>query len=175
MNCPACNHTLTVKTVDNVTAEVCRDGCGGVWFDWYELKKVDEPHEKTGEAFLDIERNPDIKVDTGSQRKCPKCTDTVMMRHFFTTKLLVPVDECPKCGGFWLDTGELKAIRELFDSAEDKDKAAEAYVAQNFDKAMLAADDKHRKDIEKFKASAKALRYLYPSYWIPGKQPSAMF
>jgi uncharacterized protein len=32
-------------TVQGITLEVCRGGCGGIWFDRYELMKVDESRE----------------------------------------------------------------------------------------------------------------------------------
>jgi Zn-finger nucleic acid-binding protein len=32
-------------------------------------------------------------------------------RHFFSAKRRIEVDECPNCGGYWLDAGELAQIR----------------------------------------------------------------
>jgi Zn-finger nucleic acid-binding protein len=32
-------------------------------------------------------------------------------RHFFSAKRRVEVDQCPNCGGYWLDAGELNQIR----------------------------------------------------------------
>ena len=34
-----------------------------------------------------------------------------LKRHFFSAKKRVEVDQCPNCGGYWLDAGELEAIR----------------------------------------------------------------
>ncbi len=42
MKCPACGNALTEKTVDPITLDVCQGGCGGIWFDNFELQKVDE-------------------------------------------------------------------------------------------------------------------------------------
>jgi uncharacterized protein len=47
-------------TVGSVTVDACRGGCGGLWFDRYELMKVDEADESAGEELLDIERDPAI-------------------------------------------------------------------------------------------------------------------
>ena len=38
------------------------------------------------------------------------------MRHFYSAKRAVAVDECPTCAGTWLDGGELEQIRNEYDS-----------------------------------------------------------
>jgi hypothetical protein len=118
MNCPACGNTLQEITVSDVAVDVCNGGCGGIWFDNYELAKFDEPHESAPE-LLDMERDDSITVDHTERLNCPKCSDVVMMRHFSSVKKEVEVDECPACGGFWLDAGELGSIRSLFDTEEE--------------------------------------------------------
>jgi len=55
MNCPACNRELKEKPVSGIKVDVCENGCGGIWFDNFELKKVDEKHEAIGEDLLKIE------------------------------------------------------------------------------------------------------------------------
>jgi hypothetical protein len=50
-------------TVEGISLDVCRGGCGGIWFDRYELMKVDESRESAGKALLDIERDPGVVVD----------------------------------------------------------------------------------------------------------------
>jgi hypothetical protein len=114
-------------TVKDVTADVCKGGCGGIWFDNFELRKFDEPHESAGQALLQVEKNPDVRVDHGQKRNCPKCQDLVMMRHFFSVKRQVEIDECPGCAGIWLDYGELGQIRSQFASEREREQAAEEY------------------------------------------------
>ena len=58
MDCPVCGRTLGRRTVGGLRVDVCEGGCGGIWFDQFELKKVDESSESAGEALLDIERDP---------------------------------------------------------------------------------------------------------------------
>jgi uncharacterized protein len=60
MKCPVCGNRLTQMTAGSVTVDACRGGCGGLWFDRYELMKVDEADESAGEELLDIERDPAI-------------------------------------------------------------------------------------------------------------------
>ena len=175
MNCPACDHQLTTKTVHNLTVDVCERGCGGIWFDWFELQKVDEPNEKAGELLLNIEKDPRITVQIQKNRKCPRCTDVVMMRHFFSTQMTVPVDECPKCGGFWLDAGELKSIRKQFASTEDREKAAHDFIEARFGPELKARKQAIEKKSAKIDKAAAAFKFLYPSAWIPGKQDWGAF
>ena len=130
MKCPACGNALQKMIIGEVSVDVCRGGCGGIWFDNHELRKFDEPHDAAGEALLDIEKNENVHVDFRKKRKCPKCDNLVMMRHFSSVKRQVEIDECPRCGGVWLDYGELGTIRSLYPSHEEREKAAEEYFRE---------------------------------------------
>ena len=127
MICPACQNTLTTQDVAGITVDVCRDGCGGIWFDHFELSKVDEQHEHAGEALMDIPRRADIRIDPQAKRPCPRCDGVIMMQHFFSIKRRVVVDECAECGGLWLDAGELAEIRGLFPDSAARQAATTAY------------------------------------------------
>ena len=132
MNCPACTHALTPLTVGDLTVDACEGGCGGIFFDHYELRKVDEPSETLGDQLLDIQRDPSVVVDPDKRYGCPKCTDdVVMMRHFWSVKREVTIDECPECGGIFLDAGELGRIRSEFTSAAAKEAAADEFFHDN--------------------------------------------
>ena len=133
MKCPACGNTLTEKTIGGVPLDVCEGGCGGVWFDWFELQKFDESHEHAGEELLSISRDENVVIDHEQKRNCPRCGDIVMMQHFFSPKMEVEVDECPKCGGYWLDTGELHHIRDQFADNTERDEATRAHFTELFD------------------------------------------
>jgi Zn-finger nucleic acid-binding protein len=111
MKCPACFNSLTEVQIGAVAVDICRGGCGGIWFDPFELQRVDEQHEAAGEGMLEIERDPSVVADFTRKRECPRCADVKLNRHFFSPKRKVQVDECPNCGGYWLDAGELAAIR----------------------------------------------------------------
>jgi uncharacterized protein len=112
MKCPACFNPLSSVTLGRLTVDVCRGGCGGTWFDAFELLQVDEPDESAGEWLVRIERDPRLQVDFSRKRSCPKCDGVKLMRHYFSPKRRVEVDECPGCGGYWLDAGELEKIRD---------------------------------------------------------------
>jgi len=175
MDCPACGNGLKEATVGDVTVDICQGGCGGIWFDNQELKKVDEQHESAGEALLDVERNPDVNVDLQAKRPCPKCDSVIMMKHFVSTKREVEVDECAACGGIWLDAGELRAIREQFATDEERTKAAREYFSDVFKDEIKAERKKSENELAGMRRVASALRFICPSYYIPGKQDGAAF
>ena len=112
MKCPACDRELAPIQVGAVEVDVCEGGCGGVWFDAFELKKVDEQHEAAGEHLLQIRRDPGIRADAARKRGCPRCEGIKLKRHAFSRTSRVEVDHCPNCAGYWLDAGELEKIRD---------------------------------------------------------------
>lgn len=175
MECPVCGNGLTQMTAAGVTVDVCKGGCGGLWFDRYELKNVDEAGESAGEALLYIERDPDRKVDLSKRLDCPKGDDVVMMRHFFSARRGVTVDECPACGGHWLDPGELATIRTEYASQEERERAAAEYFSELFDSELAAAHAETEEDLARARKISHAFRFISPSYYIPGEQQWGAF
>ncbi len=72
------------------------DGRRGIWFDRYELMRVDESQESAGEELLSIERDPNLSVVRTKRLRCPKGDDAVMARHFFSAKRWVTGDDRPE-------------------------------------------------------------------------------
>ena len=137
MKCPACFHQLTEIQVGDLRVDVCQRGCGGIWFDAFELQRVDDTDEPAGDPLLQIQRDGRLRIDPGRKRECPRCLGVKLHRHFFSAKRRVEVDQCPNCGGYWLDAGELEQIRN------EKTETAQA-------------DQVHQ-----FTMSAETIRYLY--------------
>jgi uncharacterized protein len=127
MNCPACALTLAPLKLEGLAVDVCRNGCGGIWFDNFELRQVDEPHEKLGEALADLTGDPGAVV-LREKRPCPKCAGITMLQHQFSREKPVTVDECPNCGGVWLDGGELAEIRRPTETQADRRKATQEFI-----------------------------------------------
>lgn len=95
--------------------------CNGLWFDGGELEQV-------------LGRRPPAKLDPlETSRKCPSCT--VPMRAAEVGGLRV--EFCLKCGGVFLDDGELRAInggqqvRIQADATKQAVGRAEAQVQQD--------------------------------------------
>ena len=137
LHCPVCARRLTQLTIAGVDVDVCRAGCGGIWFDNFELQTFDEAHESAGEELLNVPFDPLVRVDHRKRRQCPKCKDMPMRRHFYTRFRQVEVDSCPNCGGYWLDCGELGKIRNAAKTAQELKRIAREY-ANAFVKPELA-------------------------------------
>lgn len=129
MQCPACSNPLTAIHVGALKVDVCQGGCGGIWFDVFELQRVDEENEAAGERLLHIRRGAHMRVDTAHKRDCPRCPGIKLRRHLFNPKSRVEVDECPACGGYWLDHGELAAIRDEQSRTAHAEEVAAASVS----------------------------------------------
>ncbi|MFO7609965.1 MAG: zf-TFIIB domain-containing protein [Candidatus Krumholzibacteriia bacterium] len=170
MKCPACGHGMTETTASGIKADVCAGGCGGVWFDWLELKQVDERHEAAGEELLHAARDPHVQVDHAGKRHCPRCEGVVMMRHFASVKREIEVDECARCGGFFLDHGELNRLRDQYATEDERQQAAESLFAELFDAGLEDLHDLSEEQAERSRAFTRIFRFLLPSYWLPGKQ-----
>jgi Zn-finger nucleic acid-binding protein len=161
--------------VGGITVDICPGGCGGIWFDWLEIKKFDEPHEEAGTELLDIERNPTVSRDRSKRLSCPKCDDTIMMRHFFSVNREVEVDECPGCAGFWLDCGELGQIRSQFPSEAARKEAAAKYFDDVFGDRLAEMGRESAEKTEKVQRIVNMFKYICPSHYIPGKQEWGAF
>lgn len=175
MKCPACDCNMEEVVIKDIAVDVCKQGCGGLWFDKFELQKVDEPHESAGESLLQISMERKVVTDHSVKRKCPKCEDIILMRHFFSVKKEVEVDECPNCGGFWLDYGELGQIRSQYSSEEERKRAAEEYFENIFGDELNRMQKESQDKLEKAKKIAGMFRFICPSYYIPGKQDWGAF
>jgi len=175
MKCPACAQTMVATKVGEITVDVCKNGCGGIWFDPHELKQVDERHEAAGEVLLSYKKQPGVMVDHTQPRACPKCEGVTMLKHFMSIKHAVEVDECATCGGYWLDAGELKQIREQFSSEADREKAAGIYFSDTFGEELQKMRDENQEKARRADRIINLFRFLCPSYYLPGKQKWGAF
>jgi uncharacterized protein len=175
MNCPVCANTLSEIDAGGIRVDVCQDGCGGTWFDWLELQRVDEPDENVAESLLAVPRDYIAELTGDRQHQCPRCEGQPLARHFFSVKREVEVDECPACGGFWLDAGELSAIRNLFDSEDSARKAAREIFGELVDENGAEVRAESRERLDKSRRIAQLFRFICPSYYIPGRQKWGAF
>ena len=131
MKCPACANYLTPYYANPITLDVCAKGCGGIWFDAFELQKMDEVHEPVREELINLRPKKELpEAQLTAKRVCPKCEGIVMMRHFYSPLKKVMVDECPNCGGFWLDAGELAGLREETKLEKERKRATQVRLSQ---------------------------------------------
>jgi Zn-finger nucleic acid-binding protein len=169
MQCPACGNAMTEMTVGSVKVNACKGGCGGLWFDEWAFKKIEEPEQSAGEDLLNVPQNPAVKVDPEKRRKCPKDTDIVMMRHFWSVDHQVTVDECPKCAGLFLDPGKLADIRNAHENDAQRHAAAKKYFREMFDNQLAGMLKTDKAKLESARKVARVFKYIAPSYYKAGK------
>jgi len=142
MKCPACFNELTEITIGGVTLDACEGGCAGIWFDAFELQRVDEQREVAGDQVLHLQRDLALKVDFQRKRACPRCEGIKLKRQLFNPQVRVEVDLCPQCAGYWLDAGELEKIRA------DKELARKSKAAAGAGLSMEAIRFLYRQKLE---------------------------
>ncbi len=157
---------MTQRDFGGVTVEVCADGCKGIWFDWFELSKLDEKNEGVGQALQDALQYPRVNDANRGQLNCPKCHEP-MHRHVYQHDKQVAIDECYDCGGFFLDSGELVEIRDNHMSQEEEDAYAQKLIDN--DPGYQAGLKDLAKDQLRAAAIAHFTRFLRVSYYMTGR------
>jgi uncharacterized protein len=175
MKCPNCGITLRQVRAAGVVLDVCRDGCAGIWFDRFELEKFDEPHERVGEVLAKLKPKKRFVPEPGGKRDCPKCAGLPMLRHLHSPTSNVVVDECPACGGFWLDPGELATIRGEFRTDKERRLAADKYVTDLLHTHLHEMAKESRERADKAARIARMLCFICPSYYFPDRIKGGAF
>ena len=117
LECPRCAAALVRVRIGGVDTDVC-EHCGGLWLDRHELARFDRPDAAFGDALVaHLQQVPTMLVDHTVRLRCPHHRDVVMLRRPYAAQVHVEIDECPQCGGHWLDTDELARIRESLGEA----------------------------------------------------------
>ena len=103
--CPACKKEMVLTKNHGVSTRSCST-CGGVWLSKGELNAILHPEDWDVE-FCTTEHGADAPP---SGKKCPECPNTDLRKGNFIEYSNIAIDYCPKCGGIWLDRGELDDI-----------------------------------------------------------------
>ena len=113
MECPSYKNTLTKIIKASVQILACEDECGGLWFSHSQVKRLKNIRPGSGMSLLMIKRVDGIKVYRRVEHICPQCKTTLLFRHFFSKELDTEVNQCAKCGGFWVDVAGLSKLRSM--------------------------------------------------------------
>lgn len=127
--CPDCKKTLTAINYGGITLDTC-GMCGGLWFDQGEMGRA----LKLGPGALEhIEQDvkPELKAvpESLSGRSCPDCLEPLTKFHY-SYNSPVELDACSRCGGFWVEDGELDKIQQWVVTGESRLKTSEKDQAE---------------------------------------------
>jgi Zn-finger nucleic acid-binding protein len=138
MICPVCAQEMAVKNAGDIPLDVCWGGCGGIWFDAFELARLSQAPPETMEWMAQV---PVQEAQIPAHKlQCPRCS-LPLMRRLFKPAVKVVVDECPGCGGFWLDHGEWDRIQTHSASAEASDQPDKLTLARQMYRQLCARQE----------------------------------
>ena len=112
-------------------------GCGGVWFDKYELFRIGEAEARQVEG-IDKEKLR-YPTGTGASLLCPVCGVTLVSFQDANIPENIQLLSCPKCSGFWVNHGQLSSYADFRVSRGHKEPDPE--LAAEYEK-MLRAESK---------------------------------
>ena len=164
--CPVCKKNMTEQDFGGVSVDVCKDGCKGIWFDWSELTKLDETNDGLGGAFQEALQFPKVNDENRGPISCPKC-GIPLHRHLYKSSKEVNIDECYRCGGFFLDSGELAEVRDHHMSEQEQAAYLDKLVS-NVPGYQQALRDQAKDDL-RADALQHYTRFMRVSYFVTGK------
>jgi Zn-finger nucleic acid-binding protein len=131
---------------------------GGIWFDDGELHGI---KQRLADAFPHLEKIaiPEVQpsAPAATARACPvdgKALRTY--RYLFTSNVFL--DECPQCGGIWVDDGELQSMHVALQEQEAYPKDLPPEVVQKFAMAEFAVE--HEKRLATLRGITSAMTLL---------------
>jgi Zn-finger nucleic acid-binding protein len=118
MKCPRDKQRLHPHIYESsVTVNICPD-CNGMWLEKGELEEIEEIVEY--DYSRELSRIPDfignafeiVRQKNLKDIPCPSCACVMESREYAYCSQIM-INKCPKCGGIWLDNGEIEAL-EIF-------------------------------------------------------------
>ncbi|HAI13923.1 MAG TPA: hypothetical protein DCM28_19625 [Phycisphaerales bacterium] len=109
MRCPKCQNTMREVDFEGLTIERC-ECCKGLWFDLHECKKL---IAIKGSEIIDA-GSPSVGEEHNKLGvyDCPKCLHRMsqMVDH---QQPHIWYEQCPGCGGVYLDAGEFSDLKDV--------------------------------------------------------------
>ncbi len=165
MHCPACGQGMRVEKVSVITVDVCTEGCGGLWFDRLELRRLDELHEGDAAGLLSFGQGKSQHRET-DRRNCPRCTPSYpLIKRLFHPTVRVEVEECPGCAGHFLDPGELGEIRKSNQPEAEREQAARKIYREMVGAQLESMRSRSEAEREEATMLSSLFRSLLPRRW----------
>ena len=112
-----------------------------------------------------IKRADGIKVYRRVEHICPQCKTTLLFRHFFSKEMDTEVNQCAKCGGFWVDVAGLAKLQSM--NGQQKQKALDKYFSIIFQKKISGIHILNEDVTKAVKNIIKIFRFLCPEDDFP--------
>ncbi len=146
--CPACGKPMKKIYLEEqkFNIDICLDGCGGIFLDNRELKKIDEEHEDITPVLEAIKGKTFEKTDSSKIRVCPACGNK-MVKNYTSHLRKIEIDECYGCGGKFLDYGELAEIRREYKNEKERVGEFDKYIQSIIPEIGEDTNNKRKKTI----------------------------
>lgn len=126
LKCPSCGSLMEKVKEPDVAIDKCTK-CGGKFLDQNELNALAVGMAGNIEyCSIDCSTDERDYADTFPERKCPKCMDQAMDKTALLCYTDAILDHCSKCGGFFIDAGEMKQVNATLEKLTER-KSAEEY------------------------------------------------
>lgn len=158
--CPNCGEDMDEVIISGIKIDYCRKGCRGIWFDNYELDKLDEETEGSGPVLAEILADPLKNVYRSEKLTCPKC-NIFMRKRKFGPGVDIDIDNCYSCNSIFLDSGELAAIRKNYKLIQE---ASQQMVAAG-EVELMKIREKERAEEER-RQRGRSRAFLFISRWF---------
>jgi Zn-finger nucleic acid-binding protein len=121
MNCPIDNTELEKKPYEVIETDFCPK-CEGMFLQKGELERAEESRKNNYSD--EVKAQPDViagayemaKQESRPLIKCPNCFNEMERREYgYTSQIMI--DDCPNCGGIWLNKNELRDLEIFFERA----------------------------------------------------------
>lgn len=171
MICPSCGNTLSNMNAVGIKADVCVGGCGGLWLPRRETRKLDDRLPGQGFSLLFVERADGVHLFRNPEHPCPHCKTTLLYRHCFSRKLKMEIDQCSKCGGFWLDAGTLASLSDENLTEEQKQAIAREYFEEMFEVKIRNMNMVNHDTLEAARQIVRLFLFITPAPYAPSSFP----
>jgi Zn-finger nucleic acid-binding protein len=116
--CPRCKTKTTRVAYEGANVRMCGQ-CGGCWVTPIALTAIANRRdtaftEAVKERFLQLAE----ESDSAETLLCISCATYMVKEHYKDWDDIV-IDRCEKCGGIWLDPGELEKIQVYWEYFQD--------------------------------------------------------
>lgn len=134
--CPRDNSVMTEKKVGDAALDLCGK-CGGQFFDSGEMfasfgVKADPSYWDRPETGGEVKGNAEIK--------CPRCAVFMLVQDVKYDGDHVEIDRCGKCGGVFLDKGEIDGLMAIGAKLQPILDAEMAKAKEDLDKHLATVD-----------------------------------
>ena len=81
------------------------------------------------------------------------------------------VDQCSKCGGWWVDVGTLATLESRYSTEADRKQAAEDYFITVFQNKVANMNRVNHDTLEAAQTIVEIFIFLTPPIYLPQKLP----